>query len=46
MATHSSILVRKIPWKEEPGPAESRTRLSTHRENNWLKVPESEFIEM
>ena len=25
MATHSSILVRKIPWMEEPGVAKSRT---------------------
>ena len=36
MATHSSILARKIPWTVEPGGlqsmgvAESRTRLSMH----------------
>ena len=36
MATHSSILARKIPWTEEPGEltvygvAKSRMRLSTH----------------
>ena len=35
MATHSSILVWKIPWTEEPGglqsvESQSQTRLSTH----------------
>ena len=35
MATHSSILARKIPWTEEPGGLwfmgpQSQTRLSTH----------------
>ena len=28
MATHSSILAWRIPWTEEPGAAESWTRLS------------------
>ena len=35
MATHSSVLVWKIPWTEEPGglqsmESQSPTRLSTH----------------
>ena len=28
MATHSSILARRIPWMEKPGIAKSQTRLS------------------
>ena len=28
MATHSSILAWKIPWREEPGVAKSQTQLS------------------
>ena len=40
MATHSSILAWKIPWKEEPGGLQSmrlqsRTRLSDQHYLQW-----------
>ena len=34
MATHSSILARKIPWTEEPGGLQSIKRLSTQAQQN------------
>ena len=48
MATHSSILVCKIPWTEEPGRVQSmgsqrvgqdRTTEHTHSLCHWLAVP-------
>ena len=42
MATHSSILAWKIPWREEPGglhgAAKSQTWLSTHTHLNFKRI--------
>ena len=42
MATHSSILAWKIPWREQPGglhgAAKSRTWLSTHTHLNFKRI--------
>ena len=45
MATHSSILARRIPWTEEPGRLQSRgsqrdmtEQLSTIVDQKWSEV--------
>ena len=46
MATHSSILARKIPWTEErgglqPTGSQSQTQLSAHTEDTSVCITES-----
>ena len=50
MATHSSVLVWRIPWTEEAwwatanGVAKSRTRLSTHAPEVWCLLTGSHVV--
>ena len=46
MANHSTILARRIPWREEPGGLQSTglqsqtrlKRLSTHTHTTWMSL--------